>query len=84
MYITMVSSVASLRLSVFTGTAIVRALVKKGAHVIFTGRNAKAGSDICRDINLEDSSSQVDFVPSDLSSLENVRYFAEGLKAKSM
>ncbi|XP_055346837.1 WW domain-containing oxidoreductase-like isoform X2 [Paramacrobiotus metropolitanus] len=66
------------------GTATVQALVRKGAHVVFTGRDAKKGSEICRSLQIENPQHQADFVPLDLTSHESVRYFSERLIAKQI
>lgn len=58
------------------GWVAARDLAKLGAEVVLTGRNVKRGARAVDRIRKEDSAAKVEFVPMDLSSLEQVREFS--------
>ncbi|OQV17982.1 hypothetical protein BV898_07924 [Hypsibius exemplaris] len=65
------------------GSATVRALARKGAHVVFTGRNAKAGRRSPKLWSESSANVRLTLSPWTLCSLESVRYFADKLLAKT-
>jgi NAD(P)-dependent dehydrogenase (short-subunit alcohol dehydrogenase family) len=64
------------------GWVAARDLAKMGAEVVLTGRNVKRGSRAIDRIRKEDSTSKVEFIPMDLSSLEDVREFSADFMAR--
>jgi NAD(P)-dependent dehydrogenase (short-subunit alcohol dehydrogenase family) len=64
------------------GWVTARDLAKMGAEVVLTGRNVKRGSRAIDRIRKEDSTSKVEFIPMDLSSLEDVREFSADFMAR--
>jgi NAD(P)-dependent dehydrogenase (short-subunit alcohol dehydrogenase family) len=58
------------------GWVAARDLANMGAEVVLTGRNVKRGARAIDRIRREDSASKVEFIPMDLSALEDVREFS--------
>lgn len=64
------------------GWITARDLAKMGAEVVLTGRNFKRGERAIDRIRREDSTSKVEFIPMDLSSLGDVREFSTDFKKR--
>lgn len=58
------------------GWVAARDLANMGAEVVLTGRNVKRGARAIDRVRREDSASKVEFIPMDLSALEDVREFS--------
>lgn len=61
------------------GLAAVRGLALHGAEVLIADRNTEAGQAACAQIRAEYPKAKLDFLALDLSSLQNVRRFAQTL-----
>lgn len=64
------------------GKLIVRGLVDRGYHVIFTARDKKAGENAIEDLKRESLPGTVEVMELDLLSMESVRDLARDIKSK--
>ncbi len=65
------------------GRETVRALVRLGARVLFTGRNADAGGSLIAEVRAEIPGAAIEFLPVDFASFKSVKKLAGEISAKA-